>query len=100
MPVLQIRETKQIKDGIKCYRNDTFDTGACAHMRNASSLLRAKFTIVAALQKAIVIIAQKNLQSKGNREEFGTLRKSLKNIHSIHILNIKESFESFRRFFY
>ena len=41
--------------------NDTFDTGACAHMRNASSLLRAKFTIVAALQKAIVIIAQKNL---------------------------------------
>jgi hypothetical protein len=61
MPVLQIRETKQIKDGIKCYRNDTFDTGACAHMRNASSLLRAKFTIVAALQKAIVIIAQKNL---------------------------------------
>ena len=53
-------------------------------VRNASSYYALDFIIVAAFQKAIVIRAQKNLQSKGNREEFGTLRKSLKFIHSIH----------------
>lgn len=84
MPVLKIRETKQIKDGIKCYRNDTFDTGACAHSEKRLLLLRVGFYNSSSLPKAIVIIAQKNLQSKGNREEFGTLRKSLKFIHSIH----------------
>ena len=56
-------------------------------VRNASSYYALDFIIVAAFQKAIVIIAQKNLQSKGNREEFGTLRKSLKFIETIGLEN-------------
>ena len=52
MPVLKIRETKQIKDGIKCYRNDTFDTGACAHSEKRLLLLRVGFYNSSSLPKS------------------------------------------------